>query len=395
MRTTANDVFMRPPCQGATDDKKAAGKKGGLARGESLSSKARISIAQRAAAARWDKPLKATHKGNFKDEFGFDVECYVLDDAQKTAVISQMGMGDALGLVSTSSDRLRRLLAGRNIAPFVSRELREKVGKPLKFQGVRTIANVPPPIVHGLDVTILIDVCKAVVEAESQGKLLDRQKNVAKQAHVILNASAKAGIKGLVYALAGYDVTRQEVIEAFKHYVREEAKKYEQEFPPELYLEWHRLYQIPVLDRGRSWHFKHLTVRHIYYPLAKSNGKILELLRALKATGGDRQKKLFQFLNEVGARALRMQIGRVLEMTESSPDRPTYEGKIVERFGGQQELDLVTPPQPGLSRQSRFLGFGYGKANNALVKAPKFPMLAAGQRRRIAALSAWRQHDRR
>jgi hypothetical protein len=79
------------------------------------------------------------------------------------------------------------------------------------------------------------------------------------------------------------------------------------------------------LGQGKPWHFKSLTVRHVYYPLAKSNGQILELLRALKAKDGDRAKKLFQFLNEVGARALRMHIGRVLEMAELSPDKNTYE----------------------------------------------------------------------
>ncbi|HEX8698970.1 MAG TPA: hypothetical protein VF815_09045 [Myxococcaceae bacterium] len=41
---------------------------------------------------------RATHKGSFKKEFGFDVDCDVLDDEQKTAVISQRGMGEALGL---------------------------------------------------------------------------------------------------------------------------------------------------------------------------------------------------------------------------------------------------------------------------------------------------------
>ena len=87
----------------------------------------------------------------------------------------------------------------------------------------------------------------------------------------------------------------------------------------------------------------HLTVRHIYFPLAKSNGKILELMRALKASDGDRRKKLFQFLNDVGARALRMHIGRVYEMAESSASRQEYDGKIVARFGGQAELDFVTP----------------------------------------------------
>ena len=45
-----------------------------------------------------------------------------------------------------------------------------------------------------------------------------------------------------MYALAGYDPTRNEVIEAFKFYVREEAREYEKEFPDRLYAEWYRLY---------------------------------------------------------------------------------------------------------------------------------------------------------
>jgi hypothetical protein len=39
-----------------------------------------------------------------------------------------------------------------------------------------------------------------------------------------------------------------------------------------------------------------------------------------------------------------MHLGRVLEMAESSTEARTYEKKIAERFGGQQELDLVVPP---------------------------------------------------
>ena len=63
----------------------------------------------------------------------------------------------------------------------------------------------------------------------------------------------------------------------------EEAKKYEKEFPRELYDAWQKLYQIqPIQGRGKPWEFMHLTVNHIYYPLAQSNGKLLELLRALR-----------------------------------------------------------------------------------------------------------------
>ena len=86
------------------------------------------------------------------------------------------------------------------------------------------------------------------------------------------------------------------------------------------------------------------TVNHIYRPLAESNGKVLELLRALKAKGGDQKAKLFQFLNKIGARALRIQLGRVLEMAESSPDKQAYERRIIERFGGQKEFEFIIPP---------------------------------------------------
>jgi hypothetical protein len=46
-------------------------------------------------------------------------------------------------------------------------------------------------------------------------------------------------------------------------------------------------------------------------------------------------------------RALRMHLGRVLEMAEASTDKATYEQKINERFGIEQQLDLPIPmPAP-------------------------------------------------
>ncbi|MGA3334967.1 MAG: P63C domain-containing protein [Terracidiphilus sp.] len=326
-----------------TDENPKGRAKGGKKRAEILSPEERKGIAVKAATARWgEKPIQAIRKGTFKEEFGVDVECYVLDDVNKTAVISQKGMGRAIGL-SNRGNAFPRFLESKAMTGTIGAQLREKLAQPLRFQWSSGGAQ-PPVAVHGSDATLLVDVCKAVVEAESKG-LLDRQQTrVARQAHIILGASAKAGIKGLVWALAGYNPAAQEVIDAFKAYVQEEARKYEREFPNELYLAWHKLYEIPIPERGKPWLFKNLTVRHVYFPLAKSNGKLYELLKALKSKDGDRQKKLFQFLNEIGARALRMQIGRVLEMSESSPDRWTYEKKIVERFGGQQELDFVPLP---------------------------------------------------
>ena len=319
--------------------------KSGLARARALAPARRSEIARQAAIARWG--AKATHRGNFQREFGIDVDCYVLDDPQKTAVISQRGMGEALGHPKrTSGKAFLRSVMGPTLAPYLGEELIEKLQNPLIFQPLGMGANVAS---HGYDVTILIDVCKAIIQAESEGKLSANQANRARHAHIIVGASAKAGIKGLVYALAGYTPSASEVIAAFKLYVQEEARKYEPEFPNELYVEWHRLYDIPVPARGKPWHFKYLTVRHIYYPLVQSRGKLYALLKALKAGDGDRRKKMFQFLNEIGAKALRIHLGRVLEMAESSETKEAYEKRVVQRFGDQQELDLVVPSGPTAS----------------------------------------------
>lgn len=323
---------------------------GAVARAAALSPDERSAIAGRAAAARWG--LRATHKGNFREKFGIPIECYVLDDPAKTPVISQRGMGEAIGF-SKRGSRLAVFVNSQTMDGYIGRDLREKIEKPFVFQLPTAAAGSPvTERAHGYDAAILIDICNSILAAKAGGKLVaSRYKRMVQQAQIIVSASAKSGIQGLVYALSGYNPSAEEVIAAFKTYVQEEARKYEPEFPPELYIEWHRLYSIPVPVRGKPWQFKHLTVRHIYHPLAKSSGKILTLLRAEKASGGDRQKKLFQFLNEIGARALSRHLGRVLEMAESSADQAAYEKRVEERFGSQLELELVLPTSPTASPQ--------------------------------------------
>lgn len=64
----------------------------------------------------------------------------------------------------------------------VSAQLANKIEQPLKFQWGSGGA-LPPVIVHGFDATLLIDVCKAIVAAEAEGKLNRQQGHVAKNAH--------------------------------------------------------------------------------------------------------------------------------------------------------------------------------------------------------------------
>lgn len=320
--------------------------KGGKARAEALSPERRSEIARAAVEARWQKAGKvalprATHKGNFLEDFGFDVDCYVLNDEARTAVISQRGMGAALGLGEGGS-RLPRFVEGKAISSFVGPELREKLQKPVIFQaqvgGPETLTQV-----HGYDVTILIDICKVVTCAEAEGKLLPSQSNVARQAHIIQGAAAKAGIKGLVYALAGYNAPREETIAAFKLYVQEEAREYEKEFPDQLYAEWYRLYNLPKPERNKPWKFKHLTVDHVYRPLARSNGKILKLTREQRDNSKSHWKKLHEFLSEIGVKALRTHLGQLLGIARISQTKDQYESNFKILFGDQYEMDLGEP----------------------------------------------------
>lgn len=187
---------------------------------------------------------------------------------------------------------------------------------------------------------ILIDLCNAVLKADQDGALHLKQKLIAKQASIIVGASAKLGLQRLVYALSGYDATREETIRAFKVYVAEEARDYEKEFPDQLYVEWYRLYAIPVQERGNPWKFKHLTVNHVYRPLAKSRGRILELTRLQKAQSLDRRKKLHQFLSEVGVKALRQHLGQLLGIAQISEKQEDYERYVTKIFGDQLELGV-------------------------------------------------------
>lgn len=310
----------------------------GLARAAALAPERRIEIAKQGALAKWG--YKSTHKGNFKQDFGMDVECYILDDEKKTAMISQTGMGQAIGL-GKSGSRLPEFIDREKIAPYIGHELREKLSNPVIFQGIRSGVNSPKPIVHGYDITILIDLCDAIIKADAEGKLLDRQLHIVRQAQVIRTASAKLGIKNLAWAVAGYDPKQEEIINAFKNYVVHEVEEYGREFPHELFRGWCRFYDLretPIHPKFSFWQpkaaFRRLVLNQVYQPLGNSDGKIKELL--FKARSNDEKPKgkpLFWFLSkEIGRPALRTQIGMLLMAMRTSTTKAEYEDKFYQAF---------------------------------------------------------------
>lgn len=294
---------------------------------------------RKGALARWGAKLPvAIRKGNFLDEFGFDAECYVLGDVDKTAVMTQRGIAAAVGLSKPGGKDFERLVKGKGISKHLGAEALVKVMQPIEFKWIYPGAKGGAQTIKGYSADLLIDVCNAILAAHAAGDLRKQQESLARQASIVVGASAKAGIQGLVYALAGYDRTKEEVIAAYKMYVAAEAREYEREFSPELYEQWYRLYGLAKPERGRPWEFRYLTIDHIYKPLARSNGKVFSLAKLSKQEHGEKGDKIHQFLSEIGVKALRTQVGKILGIATVSADREEYERHISEKVIGQQSL---------------------------------------------------------
>lgn len=313
--------------------------KGGAVVASKMSQEQLSERAKKGALARWGKThLKATHRGNFEVHFGIDAECYVLDDAAKTAVMTQRGIAAALGLSKPGGKDFERLVERKSISVHLGAEVLEKVRQPIEFKWIYPGAKQSAVSIKGYAADLLIDVCNAILKASAAGALRHNQESLAKQAAIVVGASAKAGIQGLVYALAGYDRTKEEVIAAYKMYVAEEAREYEREFSPELYEQWYRLYGLVKPERGRPWEFRYLTIDHIYKPLARSNGKVFNLAKSAKIANGEKTDKIHQFLSEIGVKALRTQVGKITGIATVSDSREEYERYISEKIHGQSTL---------------------------------------------------------
>ncbi len=126
------------------------------------------------------------------EDFGLAIECYVLNDAAKTAVVSQRGMGEAIGF-SRRGSRLAVFVNNKTMDDYIGRDLREKFEKPLIFQSHGAAAGSPvTERAHGYDVTILIDICNSILAARTDEKLSEScYEKMIQQARIIVSASAK------------------------------------------------------------------------------------------------------------------------------------------------------------------------------------------------------------
>ncbi len=219
--------------------------KGGVARARALPPAARSEIAKRAALSRWDTTIQQVEYGG-KDPLklgDIELDCYVLSDG--TRAFSQRGINAALGLAIRGGE-LQKFIDQASLKGYLSDEAIATLDSPIPFW--------PPGggrFALGFMVTVLIDLCTAILDSAKAGNLPRHFEEAKIRAEVIVRAVAKVGIIALVDEVTGYDEHRKERLEALlDRYLRKELAAWSKRFPDEFYEQIFRLRRWPW--RGRA-----------------------------------------------------------------------------------------------------------------------------------------------
>jgi hypothetical protein len=310
--------------------------KGGAARAERLTSEQRRAIAVRAAQVRWARIGEA---GNLPEadtsgvltigEIGLDV--YVLKDRRR--VINKRAMAKALRLQSEGGNAFMRTMSRKGVSSVLSPELIKRIANPITFSTPRGDAD-------GYEAEVLIDVCDALIQARNELKLAPSQAFLAMQAEIIVRSAAKIGITALVDEATGYqDKTKDEYRKLFEKFIKEEFSQWEKEFPNKFFDMIYRLYGLKRQQPDSTRHpqfFGHFIRRYVYFPLANSQGAILEELEQknpIVYLGGGRKYKFFQWLTDnIGMPAFRQHLWQVIGMGEAATDKVQFERGFYRAF---------------------------------------------------------------
>ena len=227
---------------------------GGRARAEALTPEQRKEIAEKAAAARWEKNkdvLQSAHPGVLTIG-DMNLECDVLSDG--TRVITQTDFMEAMdmyysGWVSknrTDEDLAAdtpQFLAFKTLKPFVDRHLGDLQFVTVEYRTKRG------HIARGIKAEIIPKICEVWLDADEEIKLGTRQKRVARNAKMLMRALAHTGIIALVDEATGYQDVRagDALAKIFTEFLAADRQKWALTFPLDFYKEIYRL---------RGWKFE-------------------------------------------------------------------------------------------------------------------------------------------
>jgi hypothetical protein len=321
---------------------------GGKARSDSLTKEEKSEIAKTAAEARWGLE-QAKHTGVLTIG-GMTFPCSVLSDG--TRILTQSDFMTGMGMYYSGwvaknkpSDQpadMPHFLAFETLKPFVDKHLGDLQSIVVKYRTEK--GN----IAHGIKAEIIPKICEVWMDAEENGKLGRRQKQIAQKAKIIIRALAHVGIVALVDEATGYqEVRNKEALQALLDaFLQKEFAAWAKRFPDEFYKELFRL-------RGLAWN--KLSVRRPLYIGRLTNDVVYErlapgILEELQSRNprderGRRPHKHHQYLtDDVGHPALAQHLHAVIGLMRASSDWKNFHDLLDKAFpkkGSVLQLELI------------------------------------------------------
>lgn len=311
--------------------------KGGKARAEKLSPSERKAIAQRAATSRWDKEKdvpQAVYTGTL-DIGDMSFPCSVLSNGDR--ILTQSDFMKGMGMyysgwvaknrsAEDAAAEVPHFLSFKSLKPFVDKHLGSLQSVVVKYRTER--GN----LAHGIKADIIPKICDVWLDADEQGNLGARQKQVASKARLVMRALAHVGIIALVDEATGYQRDRApdalaRILEAF---IAKELQPWVKTFPDEYYEELFRLrgLKYPNDTVKRPQYFGHLTNDIVYKRLAPA--VLDELKRTTPKTEKGRPKEHFhrRLTPDLGHPKLRAHMASVVTAMKLSKNYEDFAEKL-------------------------------------------------------------------
>ncbi len=311
--------------------------RGGFARAERMTPKARRDVARAAALARWDKEKdvpRTAYSGTLTiGDMHFP--CSVLSDG--TRILTQSDFMKGMGMyysgwvaknrpLEDAAADVPQFLSFKSLKPFVDKHLGDLQSIIIKYRTER--GN----IAHGIKAEIIPKICDVWLDADEHGELGSRQKKIATRARLLMRALAHVGIIALVDEATGFQRDRAadalaQILEAF---ISKELQPWIRTFPDDFYKELFRLRELdyPRDKVKRPQYFGHITNDIIYKRLAP--GVLTELKETTpKTINGRPRHQLFRRLTpELGHPKLREHLASVITIMRLSDDWEDFKKKI-------------------------------------------------------------------
>lgn len=170
-----------------------------------------------------------------------------------TRVFSGRGVQKAIGYDSKSGQWMKSFCNIKGLSPYFyagDQSIAERLSNPIKFK--RVDAGGSQSDTNGYEVTLLVDICSIIIDANRAGDFDDTK--IVRNADIIIRSVAKVGIIALVDEVTGYQQdknrAKDELQKFLAQFISDEASRWVKTFNDSFFEMIYRMH-------GWSWTLTH------------------------------------------------------------------------------------------------------------------------------------------